>query len=118
MLLCFQGVEKQDTVFLTLRNTTTLDTAGVMSYYPEMLENAIKRLTAAVKAKPEQEPDGWIGEENPKIPNSAYLEVGGVSGIVTGAEQPRCQDRKSTRLNCSHVAVLYAVVCWGTMRTM
>jgi|GEM_PF-480813 len=88
----FQGVEKQETVFLTLRNTPTLDTAGVMTYYPEMLENAIKRLTAAVKAKPEQEPDGWIGEENPKIPNSAYLEVGGVSGIVTGAEQPRCQE--------------------------
>src|SRR5699024_7603734 len=88
----FQGVEKQETVFLTLRNTPTLDTAGVMTYYSDMLENAIKRLNAEVTSLPEEVPDGWIGEENPKIPNSAYLEEGGVSGIVTGAEQPLCQE--------------------------
>lgn len=84
----FTGIEKQRTVFMTLRNTPTLDTAGVMTYYPEVVDLAKTLLSAEGKVLPLEEPDGWVGFDNPKIPNSAYLEVASVSGIVTDAEQP------------------------------
>src|SRR5690625_4706058 len=37
--------------------------------------------------------------------------VGAVVGVVVGALDPDSGDRKSTRLNSSHVAISYAVFC-------
>src|SRR5256885_11661541 len=44
---------------------------------------------------------------------AARAVVGGhrVFGVVAADEDDRRQDRKSTRLNCSHLVISYAVFC-------
>lgn len=67
----FYGAEKARTVFKTLRNSPTLDTAAVMTYHEPMVQKATVMLA----------------EGEAKIPNSTYLAVDSVGGIVTGAKQ-------------------------------
>src|SRR5690625_5442004 len=58
----------------------------------------------------------YIGEARNFIPVPGQVQTGLPVGILCG-EKPSGKDRKSTRLNSSHVAISYAVFCLKKKKT-
>src|SRR5439155_9644190 len=54
----------------------------------------------------------WLSQAALGVEKGAkYICLTSVHGIVTARRDPELRDRKSTRLNSSHVAISYAVFC-------
>src|SRR5205814_6539932 len=53
----------------------------------------------------------WVAERHRVDPGRVVLTVGGLLGFVLFAGEMHDADRKSTRLNSSHLGISYAVFC-------
>src|SRR5437773_5469590 len=49
--------------------------------------------------------------DGPNVHKNVALQFGDVEAAFAASTSPNCRDRKSTRLNSSHITISYAVFC-------